>query len=235
MDNEKNTDNNGEKIGLGGNFDWFIASLIIISVVSFSIDTLPDIRPTTRTILWYIEAFTIVVFVIEYVYRVYRAERKREFIFSFYGVIDLLAILPYFIAPFLDLRAIRLLRFIRFLRILKLARYNKAIYRFSKAIFIAKEEIVISMLGSTVLIYLSAVGVYYFEHSVQPDVFRSVFDALWWSVVTFTTVGYGDTYPVTVGGRLFTMVILFLGLGLVAGVTGIFSSALYKTREEEED
>ncbi len=225
-------DDDSEKIGLGGKLDWIIAGLIIISVIGFSIETLPGLSDTTRKILHSIEIFTITIFSIEYLYRIYRAKKKLKFIFSFYGIIDFLAIAPQLIAPSLDLRALRLLRFLRFIRLLKLIRYNQAIYRFGLALSVAKEEIIISLTGTSVLIFLSAIGIYYFENPAQPEVFSSVFDALWWSVATFTTVGYGDIYPVTVGGRIFTMLILFLGLGLVAGTTGIFSSALLKVRDQ---
>jgi len=230
-----NVDAKGEKIGLGGKFDWIIATLILISVIGFSIETLPDLKPTTKTILSYIEWFTVAIFALEYLYRVVRAKRKTAFVFSFYGIVDFIAFAPYILFPFLDFRALRLLRFIRFIRIMKLARYNSALQRFGRALSMAKEEIVISIGGTSVLIYLSAIGIYYFEHQAQPEIFRSVFDALWWSIATVTTVGYGDLYPITTGGRIFTMVILFLGLGLVAGTTGIFSSALLKTRNEKQE
>lgn len=230
-----NTQESKEQIGLGGKLDWIIATLILVSVIGFSIETLPDLKPLTRSLLLYVEWFTIVIFAAEYIYRVYRAKRKAAFIFSFYGLIDLIAFAPYILFPFLDFRALRLLRFLRFIRIMKLARYNDAIQRFGRALAMAKEEIVISVISTAVLVYLSAIGIYYFEHPAQPDVFKSVFDALWWAIATVTTVGYGDVYPITTGGRIFTMVILFLGLGLVAGTTGIFSSALLKSRSETHE
>ncbi len=80
------------------------------------------------------------------------------------------------------------------------------------------------------MLYLSAVGIYYFENPAQPDKFSSIFESLWWSVTTLTTVGYGDAYPVTVGGRVFTFFILMIGLGVVAVPTGLLSSSLTKKR-----
>ena len=230
--NNQTPDTDLDKTGLGGIYDWIIASLILISVISFSLETLPDLKQTTRQILYIIEVITISIFCIEYIYRIYRAKKKLGFIFSFYGIIDLLAILPFFLAPIIDLRAIRLLRFLRYLRLLKLVRYNRAIILFSKALSKAKEELIIALTASLVLIYLSSVGIYYFEHTAQPEVFRSIFDSLWWAVATLTTVGYGEIYPITPGGRIFTMVILMLGLGLTAAATGIFSSALLSARND---
>ncbi|UTW12631.1 two pore domain potassium channel family protein [Marinobacterium rhizophilum] len=85
------------------------------------------------------------------------------------------------------------------------------------------------------MIYLAAVGIYYFEHAAQPEMYRSIFDCLWWAVVTLTTVGYGDIYPVTVGGRLFTFLTLMIGLGLLVVPTGIVTSALSAVRNNQEE
>jgi voltage-gated potassium channel len=84
-----------------------------------------------------------------------------------------------------------------------------------------------------IVVYLSGMGIYHFEHEVQPDRFASVFDGLWCAVVTLTTVGYGDLYPVTPGGRLFTFVVLILGLGVIAVPSGLLASALSRVRAEE--
>ncbi len=84
------------------------------------------------------------------------------------------------------------------------------------------------------MLYLAAIGIYYFEHKAQPEVFRSIFDCLWWAVATLTTVGYGDIYPITIAGRLFTFVILMVGLGLIAVPTGIVASALSSVRRQQE-
>ena len=82
-------------------------------------------------------------------------------------------------------------------------------------------------------LYLAAIGIYHFEHEVQPERYASVFDSLWWAVATLTTVGYGDIYPVTPGGRLFTFFVLMLGLGFVAVPSGLIASALSRVRAEE--
>ena len=158
-----------------------------------------------------------------------------KFVFSFFGLIDLLAILPFYLSFGLDLRSLRLLRMFRLFRLLKLARYNRAMRHFGRAMLMAKEQIILFMAITMVLIYFSAVGIYYFEHDAQPQHFSSVFESLWWSIITLTTVGYGDVYPITVGGRVFTFFILLIGLGIVAIPTGIISSSMTKVFDMKND
>jgi len=213
-------------------FDLIIQVLIVISLISFSIETLPGLSGNTYSFLAGVEVFVVVVFTVEYVLRIIVTEKKLSYIFSFYGVVDLLAILPFYLSGSVSLQAIRILRLLRLFRILKLARYNAALERIGKAIWIAKEELVLFGAVTLMLLYLSALGIYHFEHAAQPEHFRSIFDSLWWAVSTLTTVGYGDIYPVTLGGRLFTFVVLMLGLGVVAVPTGIIASALSTVRKQ---
>jgi voltage-gated potassium channel len=162
------------------------------------------------------------------------ADPKTAYIFSFYGVVDLLAILPFYVSTGLDLRSLRAVRLLRLFRIVKLVRYSAAIQRFHRAFVIAKEELVLFFSAAAVVLFLSAVGIHYFEGQAQPEAFGSVFHCLWWAVVTLTTVGYGDVYPVTVGGRVFTFLVLIVGLGVVAVPTGIMASALSEARTMED-
>lgn len=129
---------------------------------------------------------------------------------------------------------LRALRALRLLRLLKLLRYGPAIGRFHRAFHIAKDELVLFGSAAMIVLFLSATGIYLFENEAQPEAFKSVFHALWWGIVTLTTVGYGDAYPVTVGGRIFTFFILIIGLGVVAIPTGLIASALSKARADEE-
>ena len=213
-------------------FAFFIQFLIIISVITFSIETIPDLLPKTRRFLKLIELVCVIIFSIEYVLRIYVTKKKTKFIFSFFGIIDLLAILPFYLSLGVDLRSIRAFRLLRLFRLLKLARYNSAIKKFSIALKNAKEELLLFLFVTMIILYLSAVGIYYFENKVQPDIFSSVFDSLWWAVATLTTVGYGDVYPVTVGGKIFTFIMLIIGLGIIAIPAGIISSALSETTKK---
>lgn len=213
-------------------FNGMIIGAILLSVVGISVETLPNLSSTFIKTLYFIEVITVGLFTFEYVMRFVNAENKLRFIFSFSSLIDLLAILPFFLAMALDLRFLRLLRILRLLRMLKLVRYSAAIGRFINALRLAKDELVVFCIASAIAMYIGALGIYHFEHTAQPDVYRSVFDALWWSIATATTVGYGEIYPITAGGRLFTTGFLLLSLGLVAVPTGIIASALSSVRHQ---
>lgn len=220
---------------LSKSFAIFIQILIVVSVITFSVETLPNLKPQTKVILNSVEIFCVIVFSMEYIARIYVADNKPGFIFSFFGLIDLFAILPFYLSFGVDLRSLRVLRMFRLFRLLKLVRYNKAMRHFTKAMLLAKEQIILFMGVTLVLIYFAAIGIYYFENEAQPEHFSSIFDSLWWSIVTLTTVGYGDVYPITVGGRIFTFIILLIGLGIVAIPTGIISSSLTKVVEPNDN
>jgi voltage-gated potassium channel len=215
-------------------FDYSIQILIVISLINFSWQTMQNLSESTRAVLRYIQVGTVIIFTIEYLLRIIVAGNKLKYIFSFFGLIDLVAILPFYISTGIDLRSLRAFRLLRLFRILKLVRYSKALQRFHNAFVIAKEEIVLFFTVTVMLLYLAGVGIYYFESNAQPDVFTSVFQSLWWAVATLTTVGYGDIYPITIGGKIFTAIVLFIGLGIVAVPSGLVATALSKAREIEE-
>ncbi|MCH8839861.1 MAG: ion transporter [Planctomycetes bacterium] len=218
----------------GKAFALIIQTLILISLVTFSIETLPGLSASSKQLLRRIEIITVAIFTVEYALRLLVADNKIRFVFSFFGVVDLLAILPFYIGTGVDLRAIRTVRLLRLFRVLKMVRYSKAIRRFHTAFLIAKEELVLFLAVALLLLYFAAIGIYYFENEVQPEKFASVFHSLWWSVVTLTIVGYGDVVPITVGGRVFTFFVLAIGLGVVAVPAGLVASALSKAREMED-
>lgn len=216
---------------LGRRFDTFIQVLILLSLISFAIGTLPNLNSQAIYLLETFELICVVLFSIEYVLRVVVSDKPFKYIFSFYGLIDLLAILPFYLRTALDLRALRAFRVFRVFRTFKVIRYNQALHRFGLAFKIVKEEMMLFFLVTAILIFLSASGIYFFEHKAQPEVFASVFHSLWWAVVTLTTVGYGDVYPITIGGRVFTFFVLIMGVGVVTVPAGLIATALTKARE----
>ena len=218
----------------GRYFDYFIQILILLSLVSFSLDTLPNLSYITRVFLDYFEVISIVIFTIEFLLRIYVSKKPLSYIFSFYGIIDILAILPFYLNRVLDLRFLRAFRIFRIFRALKLLRYNKALNRFRIAFKIVKEEVTLFFIVTLVLIFITSAGIYFFENEAQPEVFKSVFHSAWWSIVTLTTVGYGDVYPITLGGKIFTFFVLMIGVGLVTVPAGLVATALSKARELED-
>jgi len=211
-----------------------IQILIVVSVATFAIETLPGLSEDTLRLLQFSEAVIVVVFTAEYLLRLYSSSRRLAFVFSFYGIIDLLAILPFYLALGFDLRSLRIFRLARLAVMLKLVRYSQAARRYQMAFKLVREEVVIFGLFSLALIYLSAVGIYFCEHKAQPEVFASVFDGLWWAIVTLTTLGYGDVVPITPGGKVFTFFVLIIGLAMIAIPSGLVASALSKVRNTEE-
>jgi voltage-gated potassium channel len=212
-------------------FDLCVQVLIVTSLVSFSIETQPGLSPRAYALLHAVETATVLLFTLEYALRIYVATSKRRYVFSFFGLVDLFAILPFYIASGVDLRTLRMLRLLRLIRLFKLLRYTAASQRFHRAFLIAKEELLLCFFVAMILLYLAAVGIYYFEHEAQPDSFGSIFDSLWWATATLTTVGYGDIYPITVGGRVFTCVVLIVGLGIISVPAGLVAAALIRARD----
>lgn len=219
----------------GKAFDLCIQALIIISLISFSIETLPDISAETLYWLGVIETVTVSIFTVEYLLRLHVADRPLSYALSFFGIIDLLSILPYYLGLAVDFRFLRSMRILRLFRLFKLIRYNLAIERFYKAFIIAKEEFTVFAVTTIILLFFAGVGIYYFEHEAQPEAFASIFHSLWWALITLTTVGYGDMVPITVGGRFFTFIILLIGLGIVAIPAGLLAAALNQVRRDEDE
>ncbi|MDG5768279.1 ion transporter [Balneolales bacterium ANBcel1] len=216
-------------------FNLVVKILIVLSLISISVESLPGLDSRVIAFLELFELITVLLFTIEYILRVLGADKKLKFIFSFYGIIDLVAILPFYIAIGLDLRSVRIFRLLRIIRMMKFSRYNDAINRLTGAFQSIKAELVVFFMITLCVLYVSALGIYYFENPAQPDKYVSVFHSLWWSVATLTTVGYGDVYPITIGGRIFTFFILMIGLGLISVPTGLIASALTKTLKNDNE
>jgi voltage-gated potassium channel len=219
-------------------FDWFLIVLISLNIVAVIISSIDDINNKYNKLFSYFEYFSIAIFTIEYLLRVWTApcqfpDSKRpylKYIFSFFGIVDLCAILPFY-APLIlkiDLRILRILRLCRLLRVLKSIRYNSSLKLIAKVLKKEKEKLYITIFFMLVLILLASSIMYFIENDVQPDKFSNIPATLWWAIATLTTVGYGDVYPITVFGKILGSIISILGIGLVAMPSGIISMGLIK-------
>ncbi len=215
-------------------FAIVIQTLIVLSLVAFCIETLPDISSSTQVLLDRFELVSVIIFSAEYLLRVFAARPSRSYVFSFLGIVDLVAILPFYLASGIDLRSIRVLRMFRLIRVFKLMRYSKAAQRFAAAFRLIRAELAMFIFACLMVLFIASVGIYYFENEAQPENFASVFHCMWWAVETLTTVGYGDVFPITTGGRIFTALIVFVGLGIVAVPAGLIAGALSQTLASDD-
>ena len=218
--------------------DLSLVALIICSVLSVILESIPAVERSFSAELYWFEIFTISVFSVEYLLRVWssveefdRAEQqpvasRLRFMVTFHAIIDLLAILPFYLLTFglLGNVDMRFLRAFRLLRVLKLTRYFATL----NLLIVAVRENG-RALGAAFLILLTtmlfaASGMYYFERLSQPDDFGSIPAAMWWAFATLTTVGYGDVTPITVGGKIFGALITVVGIGMVALPTSILAT-----------
>jgi voltage-gated potassium channel len=218
----------------GTQIENILQLVIVYSIITLTLETLPDLSLSQRRFFEISEVVCVSIFSVEYLTRLFKSREKLKFVFSFMGVIDLISILPFYLNLGSGSRALRIIRLFRIFRLLKLARYNKAISRFHQAFISVKEELILFFLASFFLIYLVSVGIYYFENEAQPQAFQSIIHSFWWSVVTLTTVGYGDVYPVTIGGKIFTFFVLMIGVGIITIPAGLIATAMMKTRNEDK-
>lgn len=206
-----------------------LQGVIIVSAISISLETLPDLSPPIFDLLRLVEFAALSVFVVEYITRLVCSPKPFRYAISFWGIVDLLACLPILMFVNSGWAALRTLRLLRLVRLLKLLHTNKALLRLERALLKSRGELMIFGILALIILYIAAVGIYIFENEAQPEAFSSIPISLWWAVVSFTTVGYGDIYPITAGGRIFTSAILFIGLGVIAVPTAIITTALIQT------
>ena len=212
-------------------FDIAITAAIIINLFIAIFDTFEQSIPY-QPVLDVIEWITVIGFTIEYILRVWTAEylypnkctgiARIKYIFSGSGIVDLLSFLPNYLPVFFPAGAVafRMFRVIRILRIFRVNSYYDALNVITEVIRRKRDQI----LSIVMLIIASSLCMYSLEHEAQPEVFKNAFSGIWWSVSTLLTVGYGDIYPVTVLGKMFSIIITFLGVGMVAIPTGILSA-----------
>lgn len=226
-----------------------ISVLIVIAAVMAILDTEPVLSERFSAGFYYLEVVFFTVFVIEYAGRVYAAGERPQFAgfkgrirycLSFWAIVDLLALLPFLLTLGVSNAFIlRFLRLIRLLRLARLGRFSEAINAVVMAVSERRYELMLSLMAAFFLLVGSASVLYPVEADDQPDAFGSIPRALWWSIATLTTVGYGDVTPITALGKIFAGVTAIAGIGLIAMPTGVlaaaFSDAFQKSRSAQKN
>jgi len=227
--------------------DIFLVNLIFFNILMVILETVDTLYFRYKLWFIYFELFSVTIFSIEYVSRFWscvenktksetNGKARLRYIFSFSAIIDLIAILPSLLAflfPTVDLRFVRALRIFR---LLKFSRYSNSINTLLIVLWDQRKSLGAAFFILFIVLIISSSGMYIVEKDIQPDKFGSIPQSMWWSIVTLTTVGYGDVYPVTSMGKFFGSIIIILGIGTVALPSGILASAFteYTRRNQKK-
>lgn len=225
----------------------FIYTLIFLNVAVLIVSSYHRIQQQWSLFFYGFEVFSVLAFTLEYLLRLWTADlleryegpawkKRLRFVFSFLGLVDLLAILPFYLPMVMvvDLRMLRILRLFRLLRIFKMKRFSRSMRTLRDVMVECRTDLSVTLLVAFVLLLISSTLMYYVEGEAQPDKFASIIHSFWWSVATLTTVGYGDIYPVTGLGKFLSAIIALIGIGFVALPTGIISSAFIERIKNRE-
>ncbi|MBI1343561.1 MAG: ion transporter [Terrimonas sp.] len=225
-----------------GNTRWdkllngFIILLILLNLLAVMLETEVNIYEPNKEFFHAFDVFSVVVFSIEYLLRLWSCTDEERYKHWFWGrikymmtwesIVDLLAIIPFFLHRIFifDLRVLRILRLLRLLRIFRLTVYLKSSRMVSNVFRNHIQELVLSFTLAMSLIVISSCMLYFAEHLAQPEKFKSIPDTLWWSVTTLTTIGYGDMVPITSTGKILTSIIALIGVALFALPAGIITA-----------
>ncbi|MDR3611260.1 MAG: ion transporter [Ignavibacteriaceae bacterium] len=228
---------------------YFILILIVLNVMAAILGTVKSIEIKYEVFLYNFEVFSIAVFTVEYILRLWSCTSdirysnplsgRLKYLVTPLAIVDLIAILPFYLPILLlDLRFIRIIRLIRIFRIAKAARYISSLKLFGRVFKEKKEELLITSFITSILIIISSSLMYVFENHAQPDKFADIPSTMWWAVATLTTIGYGDVFPITFEGKLLAAIVSILGIGLFALPTGIlgagFVEEFHKSHSKQE-
>lgn len=229
-------DRSREPTTLSRAINFFLFSLIILNVAAVTLESIATVRARWHDYLTAFELVSVFIFTIEYALRIWSApenqeltgdtsgKKRRAYVFSFTGIIDLLAILPYLL-QLVGLNAdMRMLRVLRLARLLKISHYTSALEDLMSAIYSERKAFLAALYLLTLALFLSSSLIYVAENEIQPNVFSSIPETMWWSIVTLTTVGYGDVSPVTAVGKLIGAATAMMGVCSIALLTGIIGA-----------
>lgn len=213
----------------------FIMTLISVNVFMVILETEQSVQQYL-SLFYYFEVFSVIVFTVEYAARLISYRHNPKYRNSKYGLArmlvspmmlaDLAAILPFFL-PFIiaDARFIRVIRLFRLLRLFRSAKYSRSIQMLGEVIKSKAHDLGVAFFILFIVLIFSSSLLYYLEHDAQPEVFSSIAVSMWWGIITLTTIGYGDMYPVTSAGKAVASGIAVLGIAVYAIPTGIVASA----------
>ncbi|MBR2526500.1 ion transporter [bacterium] len=206
--------------------EYSLMFLIFLNLIAFILQTDVNINNKFNYFFNIFEIFSVAVFTVEYFLRLIIINKFKE-IFSTYMLIDLAAILPFYLS-FITVNTIflRALRLFRLFRIAKITRYSHAFNNIKQAFIKRKNELVVTLFIFASAVLISSISIYFAENQTGNEAFSSVITSFWWSIVTFTTVGYGDTYPITTAGKIIGCLTAIFGVGLHGILIGVISSAL---------
>jgi voltage-gated potassium channel len=218
--------------------------LIIANVIAFVLETDVSLFLQYGDFFIGFEIFSIGIFTIEYGLRLWSCVEdpiyqepvtgRLRWMITFYAIIDFLAFAPFYLplAIPVDLRVLRIMRLFRIFRILKLGRYSTSFTLMRKVIFDKKYDIIVAIFVLSIVLILTSSGMYFAENAAQPDKFSSIPESMWYSVITLSTVGYGDVYPITPTGKILASVIALLGVAFFALPAGIITSGYVESIKE---
>lgn len=210
--------------------DSFIMILVAVNILAIIAESIQPIHEAYQAEFYQLEVFSVVVFTLEYILRIWASPKgeKSSYIFSFHGLVDLIATVPFYLQAFIPGADLRFLRVLRMLRILKFSHYNSALEDLFSAVYYERDTFISTLYIFSIGLLITSCLMYFTEHSVQPDKFSSIPEAMWWSIITLTTVGYGDVSPITPFGKIIGAVTALMGVCSVALLTGIVSTAFAK-------
>ena len=218
-------------------FDVALLIAIFLSVIAVMLESVEKFQESYGALLYVVEWFFTIIFSLEYLARVYVSEKKIKYIFSFFGVIDLLSILPGFISLFIygaqSLLVLRSIRLLRVFRILKMMRFMGEASQLGTALKSSRHKITV-FIGS-VFILVVLLGTLMFLVEGRENGFTSIPKSIYWAIVTLTTVGYGDVAPQTVLGQAIASLVMILGYGIIAVPTGIVTSEMTKAKNMKQN
>lgn len=214
-------------------FDQIILVLILISVLTVILETIEVYDKKYHAIFILIEWIITIIFTLEYITRIWVSEKPKKYIFSFYGMIDLLSILPLYLSLIFvqakSMTVIRALRLLRVFRIMKLGHFTRQSQIIARSVRQSMPKITVFFYFVVILVVVFGAVMYLVEGGVNEG-FSSIPQSIYWAVVTLTTVGYGDISPITPFGKFLASLLMIAGYAIIAVPTGIITVELSKNR-----